>query len=70
MSSEQQTMDQILEKKIHDVISEKFDQSTISKDEVTEIVDELKTEMEEIISKKIKVHFRSLAEYILKTMED
>ena len=70
MSSEQQTMDQILEKKIHDILSEHFDQSTIIKEEVNEIVGELKTEMEEIISKKIKVHFRSLAEYILKTMED
>ena len=67
--SNKQTMDQILESKILEIISEHFDQSTITKDEVNEIVGELKTEMEEIISKKIITHFRSLAEYILKTME-
>jgi len=68
--SDQQTMDQILEEKILKVLTENYDQTAITKEEVSEIVGELKEEMEGIISKKIKVHFRSLAEYILKIMED
>ncbi len=72
MSSEkpQPTMDQILEEKIRKIISENCKESTITSEEVNEIVGELKKEMEGFVAKTIKKHFKSLAEHILKTMGD
>jgi len=63
-------MDQILEGKIRDILSEHLDKATITKNEVNEIVGELKEEMEGFVAKTIKKHFKSLAEHILKTMGD
>jgi len=63
-------MDQILEEKIEAILSKKLDQQMLSKQEVTEIVNELKPEMEVIVSKTVKSHLRALAQHVLDNMED